>query len=94
MLPTKVQRPLGFVYIKAVLRLRLTVKEKAKDAIHYYQQVSVPRKAVLYASKPLTKVNINRVEPFSISFPRCVDFCFTSQKLIILDKSFYKDALT
>ena len=62
---------------------------KAKDAIHYYRQVSVPRKAVLYASKPLTKVKINRVEPFSISFPRHVDFCFTSQKLITSDKSFY-----
>ena len=50
---------------------------KAKDAIHYYRQVSVPSEAVVYASNLLTKVKINRVEPFSIYFPRCVDFCFT-----------------
>ena len=56
MLPRKVQRTLGFIHIKAVLGLRVAVNEKAKDATHNYQQVSVPHKPVLYASKPLTYV--------------------------------------
>ena len=73
----------GFLVIVVILYYWLQTR-KAKDAIRYYRQVSVPHKAVLYASKPLTMVKINRVELFSISFPRWVDFCFTSQKLNVL----------
>ena len=80
-LSRKVQRPLSFVYMKEVLRLRLAVNEKSQRR-HTLLSTSVTRKAVLYASEPLTKVKNNRVERFSISFPRCVYFCFTSQKLI------------
>ena len=89
MLATKVLWPLGFVYIKAVLGLRFAVNEKSQKRYTLLLTSKRSRKVVLYASKPHTKVKINRVEPFSISFPRSVDFCFTSQKLITSDKSFY-----
>ena len=89
------QQTLGFIHIKAALGLQVAVNEKSQ---RHYTQLSASKRAPQTGTvcfiTTYTYAKGNRVEPFSISFPPSVEFCFTSQMLKILDTSFYNVDLT